>query len=145
MRPGPPDGWAPFGRRHYVLLALLLAALEAHPGRSQALIGALADEAASVGAELGIAIDFARREERKAFAEALELLVRLGALRQRDGSTAAFVGADETHEEALFDIDRGRLGDLRAGSAALGGVSTSEELLSGEEDHPATEDGRRTR
>jgi uncharacterized protein (TIGR02678 family) len=145
IRPGPEDGWAAFTRRHYVLLALLLAALEAHAGRSQALIGTLAGEAAAVGAELGIPVDFARREERKALAEALELLVRLGALRQRDGSTAAFVGADETREEALFDIDRGRLGDLRAGPTALAEVTRADELLSTGEDYPATEDGRRAR
>ena len=145
IRPGPEDGWAPFTRRHYVLLALLLAALEAHPGRSQALIGTLADEAAAVGADLGIAVDFARREERKALAEALELLVRLGALRQRDGSTAAFVGADDAREEALFDIDRGRLGDLRAGSTALSDVTAAEDLLSAGEDYPATQEGQRTR
>ncbi len=35
-QPGPEDTWAPFTRRHYVLLALALATLEAHQGRSQA-------------------------------------------------------------------------------------------------------------
>ena len=143
VRPGPEDGWAPFGRRHYVLLALALAALEAHHGRPQVLIGGLATEVASLGAELDLRVDFERRDERKAFAEALELLDRLGVLRQRDGSRQAFVARDESAEEALFDVEHGRLGDLKATPLALTGVLAIDELLA--EEYPPTEDGERAR
>jgi uncharacterized protein (TIGR02678 family) len=142
-RPGPEDTWAPFGRRHYVLLALALATLEAHQGRPQALIGGLATEVGSLGLELGARVDFERRDERKAFADALELLCRLGVLRQRDGSRDAFVARDETRDEALFDIDHARLGDLKATPLALTNVEHVDELLA--EDYPVTEDGQRAR
>jgi uncharacterized protein (TIGR02678 family) len=141
VRPGPEDGWAPFGRRHYVLLALALAMLEGHHGRSQALIGGLAGEVATLGAELGLRVDFDRRDERKAFADVLELLCRLGVLRQRDGSREAFVARDEALEEALFDIEHGRLGDLKATPLALTGIEHVDELLA--EDYAASEAERR--
>jgi uncharacterized protein (TIGR02678 family) len=143
IRPGPEDGWAPFTRRHYVLLALALAALEAHHGRSQALIGGLAAEVATFGAELGLRIEFERRDERKAFADVLELLCRLGVLRQRDGSRDAFVARDEALEEALFDIEQARLGDLKTTPLALTGIERAEQLLV--EEYPASEDGERAR
>ncbi len=142
-RPGPEDGWSPFGRRHYVLLALALAVLEAHHGRSQALIGGLAVEATTLGAELGLRVDFERRDERKSFADVLELLCRLGVLRQRDGSRAAFVARDEALEEALFDIEHARLGDLKATPLALTGIERVEQLLA--EEYPASDDGERAR
>lgn len=143
IRPGPEDGWAPFTRRHYVLLALVLAVLEAHHGRSQALIGGLAAEVAALGAELGLRVDFERRDERKAFADVLELLCRLGVLRQRDGSRDAFVARDEAMEEALFDIEQARLGDLKTTPLALTGIERVEQLLV--EEYPASEDGDRAR
>ncbi len=143
IRPGPEDGWAPFTRRHYVLLALALAALEAHHGRSQTLIGGLAAEVATLGAELGLRIDFERRDERKAFADVLELLCRLGVLSQRDGSRDAFVTRDEALEEALFDIEQARLGDLKTTPLALTGIERVEQLLV--EEYPASEDGERAR
>ena len=140
---GPEDSWAPFTRRHYVLLALALAALEAHHGRTQALIGGLAGEVAGLGSDLGLHVDFERRDERKAFADALELLCRLGVLRQRDGSREAFVARDEALEEALFDVEHGRLGDLKATPLALTDVEGVEQLMA--EDYPATDDGERSR
>ena len=143
IRPGPEDSWVPFTRRHYVLLALALAALDAHHGRTQALIGGLAGEVAGLGSDLGLHVDFERREERKAFADALELLCRLGVLRQRDGSREAFVARDEALEEALFDVEHGRLGDLKATPLALTDVEGVEQLLA--EDYPATDDGERSR
>ena len=127
-----------------MLLALALAALEAHHGRAQALIGGLAGEVAGLGAELDLHVDFERREERKAFADALDLLCRLGVLRQRDGSREAFVARDEALEEALFDIEHGRLGDLKATSArphrcrARRGARWPRTI-------PPTEDGERAR
>jgi uncharacterized protein (TIGR02678 family) len=145
VRPGPEDGWAAFGRRHYVLLALALGALESHHGRSQALIGGLAVEVATLGAEFGLRVDFERRDERKGFAEVLELLCRLGVLRQRDGSRDAFVARDEALDEALFDIEHGRLGDLKATRLALTGVDRVEQLLDESDDYPPTEDGDRAR
>jgi uncharacterized protein (TIGR02678 family) len=145
IRPGPEDSWAPFTRRHYVLLALTLATLEAHHGRAQALIAGLAGEVAGLGAELGLRVDFERREERKAFADALELLCRLGVLRQRDGSREAFIARDEALEEALFDIEHGRLGDLKATPLALTGVERVGQLLVDTEAYPASEDGDRAR
>lgn len=145
VRPGPEDGWAPFGRRHYVLLALTLAVLEAHHGRSQALIGGLAGEVATLGAELGLRVDFERRDERKSFADVLELLCRLGVLRQRDGSRDAFVARDDAVEEALFDIEHGRLGDLKATPLALTEIERVEQLLTESEAYPASDDGDRAR
>lgn len=142
-KPGPEDGWVPLTRRHYVLLALALAALERHHGRAQVLIGGLATDVASLGAELQLRVDFERREERKAFADALELLCRLGVLRQRDGSRDAFIGHDGTAEEALFDIEHGCLGSLKATPVALTEVEGVRELIA--EDYPRTEDGERAR
>lgn len=143
VKPGPEDRWSPFGRRHYVLLALALAVLEAHHGRSQALIGGLAGEVATLGAELGLRVDFERRDERKSFADVLELLCRLGVLRQRDGSRDAFVARDEALEEALFDIEHRRLGDLKTTPLALTGIERVEQLLA--EEYPASDDGDRAR
>jgi uncharacterized protein (TIGR02678 family) len=142
-KPGPEDGWVPFTRRHYVLLALALAALERHHGRAQALIGGLAAEVSSLGAELDLRVDFERREERKAFADALELLCRLGVLRQRDGSREAFVARDGAAEEALFDVEHGRLGGLKATPVSLTDVDTVQDLIG--EVYPPTEDGERAR
>ncbi|MGZ4172914.1 MAG: TIGR02678 family protein [Solirubrobacteraceae bacterium] len=141
--PGPEDGWAPFTRRHYVLLALALAALERHHGRAQALIGGLATEVASLGVELGLRVDFERREERKAFAEVLELLCRIGVLRHRDGSREAFVARNEAAEEALFDVEHGRLGDLKATPVSLTDIESVQDLIG--EEYPPTEDGERAR
>ncbi len=143
IRPGPEDGWAPFTRRHYVLLALTLATLEVHHGRGQTLIGSIAGEVSALGAELDLRVDFERREERKAFADALELLCRLGVLRQRDGSREAFVSRDESLEEALFDVEHARLGDLKATPLALTDVEQIDDLLAKE--YPPTEDGERAR
>lgn len=143
LKPGPEDGWSPFSRRHYVLLALALATLEAYHGRSQALIGGLAGEVATLGAELGLRVEFERRDERKSFADVLELLCRLGVLRQRDGSRDAFVARDEALEEALFDIEHARLGDLKATPLALTGIERVEELIA--EEYPASDDGERAR
>jgi len=145
LRPGPEDGWAPFTRRHYVLLALTLAVLEAHQGRHQALIGALADEVAALGAELGSRVDFERRDERRAFAEVLDFLGRHGVLRQRDGSTGGFVGRDEAVEEALFDVEHGRLGDLKGTPVALTDVTEPGEILAAHDDYSPTEEGERAR
>jgi uncharacterized protein (TIGR02678 family) len=143
MRPGPEDGWAPFGRRHYVLLALALAAVETHHGRPQVLIGGLATEVSSLGAELDLRVDFERRDERKAFADALELLCRIGVLAQRDGSREAFVARDDSAEEALFDVEHGRLGDLKSTPLPLGEIRTIDDLLADE--YPPTDDGERAR
>ncbi len=143
IRPGPHDAWAPFTRRHYVMLALALAALESRHGRAQALIGGLADEVAALGSELGLRVDFERRDERKAFADALDLFCRHGVLRQRDGSTHAFVTRDESVEEALFDVEHGRLGDLKATPIALTELERGVDLLA--QDYPASEDGERAR
>ena len=120
-----------------------MATLEGHHGRSQALIGGLAGEVAALSAELALGVDFERRDERKAFADVLELLCRLGVLRQRDGSSDAFVARDEALEEALFDIDHARLGDLKSTPLALTGIERVEELLA--EEYPASEDGDRAR
>ncbi len=142
-RPGPEDGWRAFSRRHYVLMALLLAVLEAHQGRSQALIGDLATEVGALGSELGLRIDFERRDERKAFAEALDLLVRNGVLRRRDGSAEVFVSRDTSAEEALFDVEHSRLGDIKGTAAAIAEDSTAESLIA--LPAPATEEGERAR
>jgi uncharacterized protein (TIGR02678 family) len=143
VRPGPEDGWPPFTRRHYVLLALLLAVLEAHHGRSQALIGGLAAEVSALGDELGLTVDFERREERKSFADALDFLARQGVLAQRDGCSEAFVTRDASLEEALFDVEHARLADLKATPLALTDVDDVEQLLA--EDYPPTDDGDRAR
>ena len=88
-------------------------------------------------------VDFERREERKAFADALELLCRLGVLRQRDGSRDAFIARDESRDEALFDVEHGRLGDLKATPLALTDVHSIDDLLA--EEYAPSEDGERAR
>ena len=143
IRPGPEDGWAPFTRRHYVLLGA-----HARDARGASRPRPDADRQHSrrgpaLGAELDLRVDFERREERKAFADALELLCRLGVLRQRDGSREAFVSRDESLEEALFDVEHARLGDLKATPLALTDVEQIDDLLAKE--YPPTEDGERAR
>jgi uncharacterized protein (TIGR02678 family) len=144
-QPGPEDGWAPFTRRHYLMLALSLTALEAHHGRAQVLIGRLADEVAATGAELGVRVDFERHAERRAFAEVLDHLGGLGVLVQRDGSSHGFVRRDERIDEALFDVEHPRLADLKATPVALTDVREVDDVLAVPEDYPATETGERAR
>ncbi len=125
-----------------MLLALALAASSAIMAAPQTLIGGLASDVASLGAELGLRVDFERRDERKAFAEALELLCRLGVLRQRDGSREAFVARDESDEEALFDIEHGRLGSLKATPVALTDVEGARSCSPRSTRPPRTASGR---
>jgi uncharacterized protein (TIGR02678 family) len=53
------------------------------------------------------------------------------------------VGRNESLEEALFDIEHSRLGDLKATPLALTDVGGIEDLLA--EDYPPTEEGDRAR
>ena len=93
----------PFGRLGYVLLCLVLAALEAEGG--QTTIQRLIEGVARVRAgDDGIPVDFGRVEYRRAFVHAVGYLERLGVLLTApDGETAAFI--DDEGADALYTID----------------------------------------
>jgi uncharacterized protein (TIGR02678 family) len=147
-RPGPEDTWTPFTRRHYTMLALLLAALEAAHGCRQILLSSLAQETAAVGAELQLPVAFEDRTERRAFAESVDWLVRWGVLTQRDGTAAHWVGGETSEtaqqQEALFDIHHSRLGDIKGTPVPLTDITRADDIIDRDTDFPHGEVEQRT-
>ena len=101
-----------FDRRRYVLLCLLLAALDDVAGQTTlaTLASALKEQAMALpGVE---PFDPDRRSERRAFVDALRWLVDLGVLRERDGALGRY--AESGQGDALYDLDERLLNHLIA-------------------------------
>jgi uncharacterized protein (TIGR02678 family) len=97
-------GDAPFTRRRYVLLCLILAVLERSD--SQISLGRLADEVMLAARRPGlesIAFTLTARDERSDLVAAIRLLLRHGVLVHVAGDEDAYVA---TGGDALYDIDR---------------------------------------
>jgi uncharacterized protein (TIGR02678 family) len=140
-RERPRDEWPALDRRRAVLLLLAAAALERSP--QQTVIGDLAREVAEAGARCDppLAVDFERRAERVAFADALDLLCHWGVLRLEDGSRQSFARREQGDDEALFTIDRKRLATLMRDPFAVLGVHSLAELEDDRHDYAPTEQG----
>ncbi|WP_018682645.1 TIGR02678 family protein [Actinokineospora enzanensis] len=112
-RPARRDrsGRAPFDRRRYSLLCVIAAELLTVPLTT---IGLLADRVVqATAADPALPnLDTAARPERRAFADALTLLERLGAVEVLDGATEAYV--DSTEAKVLYRVDAALLMRLLA-------------------------------
>lgn len=107
-----------FTPRHYVLLCLALAACSRSSG-PQTTIGMLAEDVRSLAVEDGVAVDFEQRVERARLGETLSALVEMGVLSLVDGTADAWVRGPGSSEQALYDIDQGRIDDLLVCGTAL--------------------------
>lgn len=130
-----------FDRRRYALLCLALAALDQRPGQTS--LKHIADDVTSTSTDLsGVeAFDATRMADRRAFVDALKLLVDLGVLAERDGDVDRY--ATSGTGDALYDVDDRRLGQLLS-------APSSPSLVSGPADlpvevYPDTDEGRRLR
>lgn len=145
-RARPRDEWPTLERRRATLLLLAASALERRAG-AQVVVGELVRGVADAGArcEPPLALDFERRAERIAFADALDLLCHWGVLRLDHGSRASFSRSEQGEDEALFTIDRKRLASvLRDSARALASRSAADLLADGGEYAP-TDEGRARR
>jgi uncharacterized protein (TIGR02678 family) len=100
-RPARRRSGSAFDRRRYVLLCLLLAALDR--GEAQAVLSDLSEAVRELAQVEGLpAPDFDRHPERRAFVDAARLLTELGVLRQLDGDDTAFL---DGNGDVLYDVD----------------------------------------
>ncbi|MGH2741199.1 MAG: TIGR02678 family protein, partial [Thermoleophilaceae bacterium] len=107
------------------------------------LVRAVAD--AGARCEPPLALDFERRAERIAFADALDLLCAWGVLRLDDGARASFSRREQGEDEALFTIDRKRLASLLRDSARVLAAGTVADLLDDVGEYAPTDEGRARR
>lgn len=143
-RPARSRSGAPFERRRYTLLCLLLAALERT--EMQTVLTALAEEVKVLAAaEPRIAaVDFERYAERQAFVDALRFLVDLDVLRLTDGDDSAFL---DRSGDALYDVDGRRLAQVLSTTvppSLVAGAGLDPEALVAEV-YPPTDEGRNLR
>jgi uncharacterized protein (TIGR02678 family) len=138
------DRWAPFTRRHYLLLYLALAVLEDRHSRLQMPLSELADEIAQLGRELGIETDFDARGERLLLADVVEWLCYWHVVEVSDGEHSRDFVNQHDAADCLLTIDHGRLGSLVSSWKALTDI-TSPKTLVGDVDYPPTDEGRRSR
>lgn len=131
----------PFDRRRYALACLTMAALDERPG--QTTLKHLADAVTARSAEVaGIEpFDAARMADRRAFVDALKLLVALGVLGERDGDVDRY--ATSGSGDALYDVDDRRLGQLVSAPSSPSLVDGPADLPV--EAYPDTDEGRRLR
>ncbi len=131
----------PFDRRRYALTCLALAALDERPGQTTLKHLAEAVTARSTEAAGIDPFDPARMVDRRAFVDALKLLVELGVLGQRDGDADRY--ALSGSGDALYDVDDRRLGQLISAPSSPSLVDGPEDLPV--EAYPETDEGRRLR
>ncbi|HUG83419.1 MAG TPA: TIGR02678 family protein [Euzebya sp.] len=130
----------PFDRRRYTLVCLALAALDQASG--QTTLRTLAEAVTALAAELPdvSSLDATRQSERRAFVDALRLLIDLGVVAERDGEVDDYVSHDG---DALLDVDDRRIGQLLSAPNAPSMVQGPGDLPV--EVYPDTTEGRRTR
>jgi uncharacterized protein (TIGR02678 family) len=137
-RAGHPDTWQPFTRRHYVLLALALAACER--ARVQTSIGLLAEDVRSLAAEEEIALDLDSLDDRRCLADVFLYLATLGVLAPVAGQAESWVRSRaEGDDELLYDVAHSVLDDLVVAPRVVGAADARELLHGGV--YPATEEG----
>ncbi len=135
------EGRPALDRRRYTLLCLTLAAFD--EVGAQTTLASLANrvEELSRDEELLAPFDPTSGAERRAFVDALRMLVALGVLRVRDGDADRY--AQSTEGDALFDVQERLLSHLIAAPRPPAFAGTPERLL--EEIWPDTEEGERLR
>lgn len=145
-RARPRDEWPALDRHRATLLLLVASALERRPG-AQVVVGDLVRGVAEAGArcEPPLTLDFERRAERIAFADALDLLCHWGLLRVDDGSRASFSRREQGEDEALFTIDRKRLASLLRDPARALAAGSVADLIDDGGDYAPTDEGRARR
>lgn len=132
-----------FGRRHYVLLCLLLAELD-RAGR-QVTLKSLADRLrdATVAEEEIDAFDSTVHDERRTFVHVVRWLTdRVGVLSRRDGDEETFLRSG-SQGDALYDVDDRALATLIAAPRSPSAVGSPEDLTRGF--YADTDEGRRRR
>lgn len=136
-RPARRPDRTPFDRRRYALLCLALAALDDAP--SQTTVGRIASlvEEASTEDETLPPFDPSIAAERRAFVDALRLLISLGVLRVRDGDADRY--AQSREGDALLDVNERLLGQLVAAPIPPAFAGSPEVLMN--EQLPDTEEG----
>lgn len=140
LRPLRTRSGAPFDARRYVLVCLVLAALE-----RMELQTTLSDLAAQVrvltASEEGVRdFDLDRHAERLGFVDAVRWLVDLGVLSLTDGDEASFV---EGRGDALYDVHGRRLTQLLASPIPPALAAGPDDLAV--ETYPATDEGANRR
>ncbi|MGH3030650.1 MAG: TIGR02678 family protein [Gaiellaceae bacterium] len=141
-RERPRDEWPRLDRRRATLLPLTMAALER--SGQQTVLGELAHAVAEAGGrcEPPLEIDFDRRPERLAFADVLDLLCHWAVLRLDDGSRASFFAREPGDDEALFTIDRKRLGSLLRDPFCAITAQSLDDLTDDRYDYAPTDEGQ---
>lgn len=131
----------PFNRRRYVLVCLVLAALDDRAG--QTTLRHLAEAVTVLSAEqAGVdPFDGTRYADRRAFVDALRLLAGLGVVSERDGDAERYASAGSA--DALFDVDDRRIAQLISAPASPSLVADPADLPV--EAYPDTDDGQRLR
>jgi uncharacterized protein (TIGR02678 family) len=134
-------GRSVFDRRRYALLCLVLAACdEVGPQTTLATLAHLVEELSTEGE--GIApFDATSGPERRAFVDALRLLVGLGVLRVRDGDTERY--AQSREGDALLDVNERALAHVISAPTPPAFAGAPERLL--HEALTETEEGQRLR
>lgn len=139
-RPARSPSGSPFDPRRYALLCLVLAALERV--ELQTVLSELAEKVQVLAAsEEGVApFELDRYAERRAFVDAIRLLVELGVLSLTDGDDTAFV---QGQGDALYDVHGRPLAQILAApvppSLAAGPWELSRET------YPETDEGANRR
>lgn len=140
-RAAAPAGRPGFDRRRYALFCLTLAALdEAGPQTTLANLARLVEEL-STEEEAVATFDSTLGAERRAFVDALRLLVELGVLRLRDGDADRYAQTKEG--DALFDVHERVLSHLVSAPVPPAFAGSPSRLL--DEALPETEEGERQR
>jgi uncharacterized protein (TIGR02678 family) len=140
-RPAQVTGRLPFDRRRYVLFCLTLAAFD--DVGAQTTLAHLARRVEELSAEdpALARFDSTSGAERRAFVDALRLLVQLGVLRMRDGDADRYAQTQEG--DALFDVNERVLSHLISAPVPPAFAGHPERLL--DEARPDTDEGLRLR
>lgn len=135
------SGRAEFDRRRYTVFCLALAAFDELGAQTTLVtLAKHVEELAAEDQQLP-PFDPTSGSERRAFVEALRLLVELGVLRVREGDADRY--AQTRDSDALFDIDERLLSHLISAPVPPAFAGTPERLL--EEVFPETDEGQRLR
>lgn len=140
----PRDRWHPFTPRHYLFLYLVLSLLEEKHSLLQLPLTELADQVSQLGVEVGAAIDFDQRSERKLFVEVLRFLVHWRVLRLSEGESEDGYIDRGRDGDCLLTVDLGRLGSLASAQRPLTEIASATDLIH-EGEYAPTDDGRRAR
>jgi uncharacterized protein (TIGR02678 family) len=140
-RPAQPAGRPEFDRRRYALLCLTLAACDEVGGQTTlANLARLVEELSREEPSLEL-FDPTTGAERRAFVDALRLLLELGVLRLRDGDADRY--AQSREGDALFDVSERVLAQLIAAPVPPTFAGGPERLL--DEAWPRTDEGQKLR